>query len=85
MSGKTRKENDSEHAMTKDCDRQEEHRGGRGGTHQEGVGTKWLDANEAAEVDKMDALQVVQCQLIVEELCKLHNVVLTHLCLQRHV
>ena len=80
MNGKTRKENDSEHTMTRECERQEEHRAGRAGTHQEGVSAKGLDADEAAEVDKMDALQVVQRQLVIEELCKLHNVVLTHLC-----
>lgn len=58
---------------------------GRASTHQEGVSAKGLDANKAAEVDKVDALQIVQRQLIVEELCKLDDVVLTHLCVGKDV
>ena len=47
-------------------------------TNQEGISAKRLDANKAAQVDKVDALQVVKRQLIIEELRKLHDLILTH-------
>ena len=47
-------------------------------SHQEGISAKWRDAHELAEVDKMDALQVVKRELIVEELGKLGDLKVVH-------
>lgn len=39
-------------------------------TGKESICTKWRDAHKAAQVDKVNPLQVVQSQLIVKQLCK---------------
>ena len=57
---------------------------------QKSVRAKRLDAHEAAEVDQVDAFQVVQRQLIIEQLCKARDlkvadgVACTHLSPNRH-
>lgn len=47
-------------------------------TGQKGISTKGRDAHKAAQVDQLDALQVVQCQLVVEELCKAGDLIIVH-------
>ena len=52
---------------------------------QERVGAKRLDAHKAAQVDQVDALQVVQRQLVVEQLRKAHDLVLAHHLARAHL
>ncbi len=47
-------------------------------TGQEGVSAKGRDAHKAAQVHQLDALQVVQSQLIIEELSKAGDLVVVH-------
>ena len=47
-------------------------------TGQEGVSAKGRDAHKAAQVDQLNALQVVQSQLIIEELGKAGDLVVVH-------
>ena len=46
---------------------------------QELVGAEGRDADEAAQVDEVDALQVVQRQLVVEQLRELDQLAVVHL------
>ena len=47
-------------------------------TGQEGVSAEGRDSHKAAQVDQLDALQIVQSQLIVEELGKAGDLVVVH-------
>lgn len=47
-------------------------------TGQEGVSPKRGDAHKAAQVHQLDALQVVQSQLIIEQLCKASDLIVVH-------
>ena len=46
--------------------------------HQEGVRAEGLDAHKAAQVDQVDALQIVQRQLVVEKLRELGQLGVIH-------
>ena len=47
-------------------------------TGQEGVCTKRWDAHKAAQVDQLDALQVVQRQFVIEQLGKACDLIVVH-------
>ena len=46
--------------------------------HKEGVGAEGLDAHKAAQIHQVDALQIVQRQLIIEQLRKLGQLRVVH-------
>lgn len=39
-------------------------------SHEKGVRSEGLDADKAAQIDQVNALQIIQCQLVVEQLRK---------------
>lgn len=45
---------------------------------QESIGTKRRNAHKAAQIHQLDALQVVQSQLVIEQLCKPGDLIVVH-------